>query len=100
MTCVDVVTVTGNEMYACAFLCFKKFSVLISTMVNTDRLNLHKQKLFGTLSFYGRKGVLKQKSLENHFCKIVHSVPVLQEACIELVSTQFKTAAPAGEEGP
>ena len=63
MTCVGIVTVTGNEMCACAFLCFKKFSVLISAMVNTDRRKLHKQKLFGIISsFYGRKAVLKQAS--------------------------------------
>lgn len=103
MTCVDIVTVTGNEMGACAFLCFRKFSVLVLTVVTTDLLKLCKQKLFGIFSsFYGRKAVLKQKSLENLFCKIAHYERERQEAHAESANPQFKTAAPApaGEEGP
>lgn len=98
MTCVDIVNVTGNEMCACAFLCFKKFSVLISTVVNTDRLNLRKQAFWHLRSFYGHERVLKQKGLKNHFCKIVH-MHVLQETPTESVTIQFKTPAPMGREG-
>lgn len=100
MTCVDIVPATGNEMGACAFLCFRKFSVLVSTVVNTDRLKLRKQKLFGILSsFYGRKAVLKQQSPKNLFCKIVHRERELQRRTQER-RAPVQDAAPAGAEGP
>ena len=45
MTCNDFIALTDNRMYACVFLGFKYFSVLISNSVNIDRNNPHEGPL-------------------------------------------------------
>lgn len=53
-------------MFCYVELIFSNLSVLISNMINIDRYNLHKQRLFGILNNFLRvlrQGILRPKSL-------------------------------------
>lgn len=62
VTC-NIITLMADGMWACVFLCFTFFSVLISNMTNVNGYNPPKQKLFGILKFW----VCKTKKFE-HCC--------------------------------
>lgn len=60
----DVGCFDTMEMQACAFLCFKIFSVLISPEAHIRRHNLHTLKLFKVVSNYVKR-VPQTKKFEN-----------------------------------
>lgn len=46
-TCNDVIALTADSICACVVLCFTNLSVLISNIINIDRHDPQKHKIFG-----------------------------------------------------